>query len=204
MTIKEKLERDFETYPQELGLDLHKEEDQFKWFLASILFAARISAKIAKNTYKEFDKEGLITPDSIIKAGWDKLVEVLDKGGYTRYDESTATNLIELSKKLKEGYGSIANLYRQASSKTDLEKKLKDFKGVGPTTVSIFLREMRPIWDYAKPKISPPGEKMAQKLGIEDEEEIKELEPYLVKIYLELCKNKKCEECLAKEYCPGQ
>lgn len=204
MTLKEKLERDFETYPQEFGLDLRKEEDQFKWFLASVLFAARISYKIAKNAYLEFEKEGLTTPDSIIDAGWDKLVEVLDKGGYTRYDESTATNLLELSKKLKEEYGSIGNLYQQATSKTDLEKKLKDFKGVGPTTVNIFLREMRGVWDYAKPKISPPGEKMAQKLGIEDKEEIKELEPYLVKIYLELCKNKKCEECLAKDYCPGQ
>ncbi|MFO7966879.1 MAG: hypothetical protein R6U44_04695 [Archaeoglobaceae archaeon] len=204
MSLKEKFERDFETYPQEFGLDLHKEEDQFKWFLASVLFAKRISAKIAKKTYREFEKEDLTTPDSIIEAGWDKLVEVLDKGGYTRYDESTATNLIELSKKLKEEYGSIGNLYQQATSKTDLEKKLKDFKGVGPTTVNIFLRDMRPIWDYARPKISPPGEKMAQKLGIEDKEDIKELEPYLVKIYLELCKNKKCEECLAREYCPGK
>lgn len=204
MTLKERLERDFETYPQEFNLDLHREEDQFKWFLASVLFAARISARIAKNTYKEFDKEGLTSPDSIIEAGWDKLVEVLDRGGYTRYDESTATSLIELSKKLKDEYGSIGNLYEQATSKTDLEKKLKVFKGVGPTTVSIFLRDMRPIWDYAKPKISPPGEKMAQKLGIEDEQEVKELEPYLVKIYLELCKNKKCEECLAKEYCSGE
>lgn len=204
MILKEKLMRDFETYPQEFGLDLRKEEDQFKWFLASVLFAARISAKIAKNTYWEFDKEGLTTPDTIIDAGWDKLVEVLDRGGYTRYDESTATNLIEMCKKLEKEYGSVGNLYRQATSKTDLEKKLKDFKGVGPTTVSIFLREMRSIWDYARPKISPPGKKMAQKLGIEDEEEIKELEPYLVKIYLELCKNKKCEECLAKEYCSGK
>lgn len=204
MILKEKLMRDFETYPQEFGLDLRKEEDQFKWFLASVLFAARISAKIAKNTYWEFDKEGLTTPDTIIDAGWDKLVEVLDRGGYTRYDESTATNLIEMCKKLEKEYGGIGNLYEQATSKTDLEKKLKDFKGVGPTTVSIFLREMRSIWDYARPKISPPGKKMAQKLGIEDEEEIKELEPYLVKIYLELCKNKKCEECLAKEYCSGK
>jgi len=44
------------TYSQELGLNLKTEEDRFKWFLASILFAKRISSEVAKRTYREFDK----------------------------------------------------------------------------------------------------------------------------------------------------
>jgi len=36
------------TYSGELGLDLRKAADRFKWFLASILFA--------KRTYREFEK----------------------------------------------------------------------------------------------------------------------------------------------------
>lgn len=40
------------TYSQELGLDVRRAEDRFKWFLASILFAKRISAKLAMTTFK--------------------------------------------------------------------------------------------------------------------------------------------------------
>jgi len=50
------------TYSQELGLDLKTEEDRFKWFLASILFAKRISSEVAKRTYREFEKVGIVTP----------------------------------------------------------------------------------------------------------------------------------------------
>jgi len=32
------------TYSQELGLDLKTEEDRFKWFLASILFAILVES----------------------------------------------------------------------------------------------------------------------------------------------------------------
>jgi len=94
------------TYSEELNLDLRKPEDRFKWFLASILFAKRISAEIAKRTFRRFEEEGLVTPQAILKAGWDKLVQVLDSGGYVRYDFSTASNLIDISKNLLEKFKS--------------------------------------------------------------------------------------------------
>jgi hypothetical protein len=53
--VREKVSR-LPTYSAELGLDLRKAEDRFKWFLASILFAKRISSEIAKRTYREFEK----------------------------------------------------------------------------------------------------------------------------------------------------
>lgn len=39
-------------YSEELGIDLKEPSGRFKWFLAAILFGARISEKIAANTYK--------------------------------------------------------------------------------------------------------------------------------------------------------
>lgn len=71
-----------DTYAGELGIDLNTGEGRFKWFLASILFAKRISSDIARKTYYEFEKSGIIDPESIIKAGWDRLVELLDSGGF--------------------------------------------------------------------------------------------------------------------------
>ena len=104
MNVKQALSK-LQSYSKELGLDLSKPEDRFKWFLASVLFAKRISAETAKETYLYFEQEELTSPDAILEAGWDRLVEVLDSGGYTRYDFSTATNLIGIAKTLKEKYG---------------------------------------------------------------------------------------------------
>jgi len=132
-------------YSKELGIDLKsgKEEEFFKWFLACLLFGKPIQQEVAKRTYFEFEKEGLLSPEKILEAGWDKLVEVLDRGHYVRYDFSTATKLLEICKELKEKYGSVSNLLKQAKNRKDLAKKLQEFKGIGPVTTRIFLRDLK-------------------------------------------------------------
>jgi endonuclease III len=190
------------TYSQELGLDLKTEEDRFKWFLASLLFAKRISSEVAKRTYREFEKAGIITSESIIEAGWDKLVEVLDSGGYVRYDFSTASNLLEIATSLREKYGSLEVLYAQSKDSKDLEKRLLEFKGVGPTTVNIFLRELKGVWEKAGPQLSPLAKEVASRLGLSEEElEPPTVESALVRLNLEFCKRRRCSSCPAREEC---
>ncbi len=187
-----------QNYSEELDLDLTRSEDRFKWFLASILFAKRISAEIAKRTYRQFEAEALTTPETILEAGWDRLVQVLDCGGYTRYDFSTAKNLLKIVEDLQVKYGDLENLHRESRSPKDLERRLQEFKGVGSVGINIFLRELRGIWDKAKPKPSKIAIKIAQRLDLE------RVEPYespLVRINLEYCKNRKCEECPVRDYC---
>src|SRR5947209_1542593 len=91
-------------------------------------------------------KEGLITPEAILQAGWDKLVEVLDRGHYVRYDFSTATKLLDVSKMLKEKYGTLTELMKQSQSIDELSSRLQAFKGIGPKTTEIFLRDIAPIF----------------------------------------------------------
>jgi endonuclease III-like uncharacterized protein len=190
------------TYSQELGLDLKTAEGRFKWFLASLLFAKRISSEIAKRTYREFEKVGIITPESITEAGWDKLVEVLDSGGYVRYDFSTASNLLEIAASLKKKYGSLEGLYTQSKDSKDLEKRLLEFKGVGPTTVNIFLRELRAVWEKARPQLSPLAREVASKLGLgEGELELPAVESALVRLNLEFCKRRRCSSCPVRGEC---
>jgi len=190
------------TYSQELGLDLKTEEDRFKWFLASILFAKRISSEVAKRTYREFEKEGIVTPESITEAGWDKLVEVLDSGGYVRYDFSTASNLLEIASSLKEKYGSLESLSTQSKDSKAQEKRLLEFKGVGPTTVNIFLRERKAVWEKARPQLSPLAKEVASRLGLgEKEMELPNVESVLVRLKLEFCKHRKCSSCPVREEC---
>lgn len=100
---------------------------------------------MAKRTYDEFVKENLTTPDAILQAGWDKLVEVLDHGHYVRYDFSTATKLLDIAQSLKENYGTLTNFIRQSPSAKDLSARLQQFKGVGPKTTEIFLRDLAPV-----------------------------------------------------------
>ena len=135
-------------FAKELGIDLSSKEETayFKWFLACLLFGKPIQQEVAKKTYFEFVNEHLVTPDAILQAGWDKLVEVLDRGHYVRYDFSTATKLLEVCQTLKEKYETLTNLLQQSQTIGDLSSRLQEFKGIGPKTTVIFLRDMEPVF----------------------------------------------------------
>lgn len=187
-TIAQLMEKWGGNYSQELGIDLESglSGEIFKWFLASILFGARINQAKARQTYYEFEKCKVITPDAIIGTGWDGLVEILDAGGYTRYDFKTATKLLEIMQTLNHVYGGDLNiLYEKVRDSEDLESKLMEFKGVGPVTVNIFLRELRGIWEKAQPL---PGDHViiaARRLGLTVLEGIDEEERKIILIELE-------------------
>lgn len=154
-------------YSEQLKIKLTNEKGFFKWFLASLLFGKPIQEGVAMNTFRLFMQKKVDTPDKILKTGWNQLVKILDDGGYVRYDFSTATKLLEIMKKLKQDYsGKITNIHKKAKDSNDLEKRLIEFKGVGPITVNIFLRELRGIWSKANPQPLPIVKRTAKKLKI--------------------------------------
>lgn len=132
---------------KDLDIDLASKQETayFKWFLACLLFGKPIQQEIARRAYQELAQNGLTTPDAILQAGWDKLVEILDHSHYVRYDYSTATKLLDVAKGLKEKYGTLTHLLQEAHSKDEVSSRLQDFKGVGPRTAEIFLRDMTPV-----------------------------------------------------------
>jgi endonuclease III len=136
--------------PKELGINLSKptDSDVFRWLVACQLFGARISQDIAAKTFTELDKAGMVTPRKLADADWQHLVDLLGKGGYRRYDESTARELIEVGKLAVEKYGGkLTRIREDVGSKKDVSKRLQEFKGIGPTSADIFLREMAPKWN---------------------------------------------------------
>jgi endonuclease III len=161
-------------YSEELGIYLKENNDKeiFKWFLASILFGARISETIAKNTYKAFERYNLLEPRKILKAGWDFLVNpIMREGGYVRYDEKTSTQILRNCEALLQKYrGSLKELHKEAQNSKDLENRLTNFYGIGPTTTNIFLRELRPFWEKANPEPLPIVKKIAKRYKIELDE----------------------------------
>jgi endonuclease III len=137
-----------------LGINLRgaKEKEVFKWFLASVLFGKRISFRTAIKTYERFKSCNVLTPEIIADTGWDGLVKILDDGGYVRYDFSTASKLLDLVKQLRQSYGTLTKLHKIAKNPKDLENRLMQFKGIGPVTTNIFLRELRVVWKKADPE----------------------------------------------------
>jgi len=157
-------------YSEELNIDLRRAEDGelFKWFLASILFGTRITETIAKNTYQSFERHHLLDPRKIIEDGWDFLVNpVMREGGYVRYDEKTSTKILRICQTLFAEYGgSLKTLHEKSTDSDDLEARVMQFYGVGPVTMNVFLRELRPFLRKSNPEPLPVVKELARKYGI--------------------------------------
>jgi hypothetical protein len=90
-------------YSEELGIDLARGTDTayFNWFLASLLFGARVSEMIAKKAFRAFMRHRLTTPRKIVAAGWDFLVyPVMREGRLLRYDCRKSTQILHDCEKL--------------------------------------------------------------------------------------------------------
>ncbi len=160
-----------------LSIDLSRGDPaNVKWFLAAFLYAKPIREESATKTYRLFEENGLTSADAIVRAGWDRLVAILDKGGYTRYDFSTADRLLEVFGNLQKDYGgSLSRLYRDSRDEEDLERRLKALgKGIGQVTISVFLRDMRRVWPKARPRPTTKIKEEMSSLGIQDLDEYAE------------------------------
>ncbi len=184
-------------YSELLGikLDTKRDSEIFKWFLASMLFGKRIGENIAIKTYKTFEKYNVLTPKRILDAGWDELVRILDEGGYVRYDFSTADKLLDICKTLLEKYGSLTRLYEEAKDSKDLERRLLEFKGIGPVTVNIFLRELRVAWPKSDTSVCQFSLKAAKRLKLklkkEKTKKFVKLEVALLRLWKDFYKKNK-------------
>jgi len=140
-----------QSYARKLQINLasRDERELFKWFLACLLFGKPIQTEIAERAYRELVGAGLTSADAIVRAGWDKLVLLLDRAHYVRYDFSTATKLLEVCQELTRRYGTVTQLLSSAQTPPELSRRLQEFKHIGPVTARIFLREIRPVW-YAR------------------------------------------------------
>lgn len=132
----------------ELGIKLEAKEERelFKWFLACLLFGKPIQQQVARRAYEVLIGAGIDSVEKLAGSTWDDLVALLDQGHYVRYDYSTATKLLEVSRALKEQYGSVTELLKASEDPRELEERLTAFKGIGPKTAEIFARDVVPVW----------------------------------------------------------
>jgi len=212
-------------YPEILEIDLSegKDEEVFKWFLASVLFGAPITETSVIKTYNCFKRYNVLSPRRIIETGWDGLVRILDEGSYTRYDFKTADKLLEVMQNLIKNYGgSLCRIHKEALDSRDLERKLEDLgKGIGDVTISIFLREMRDVWGKADPAPTSLVVLAAKNLGIVKEtgedalaqlkrfwlknkvegKSFANFETALLRLGKDFCRKRRCAVCPIKAEC---
>lgn len=125
---------------------LKTEAELFKWLLASLLFDKRAPEQAAAKAYQRLIDAGIISLDTMASTAWDDLAELLGPGHRARHDYSKATQLLEVSKALKEHYRSMRALLSTTVSAHDLEQRLAKLSGVDATTIDTFVGEIAPVW----------------------------------------------------------
>ena len=178
----------------------------FKWFLASLLFGARITESVAVRTYRALERRRLLSPQAIAGADFAELRDVMAEGGYVRYDGITSRKLQGAARKLLDEYeGDLNRLHAAATDAEELMRRLISFWGVGTVTAVIFLRELRGLWPKANPPISDLAQLAASHLKIGDLKhfwsdhavsgyDFRHFEVALTRIGRDFCRRRRCAD----------
>lgn len=132
----------------EFGLDiLSGDTDTFLWFLLCYLFGKPIRSDVAVTTWRLFVDSNIDNPWTIIKTSERKIVSILHRGGYTRYQHVTARGLHQCMERLIREYdGSLYLMIENSLDEDEFSKRLQELYGVGPKIAEIFMRETEEIF----------------------------------------------------------
>jgi hypothetical protein len=94
---------------------------------------------------------------------------VLNRHGYARYDERTASMLGEACELLLDRYrGDLRRLRAEAGQDPSRERRLlKEVKGLGDVGVDIFFREAQVAWEELFPFVDRRAVQAARRLGLD-------------------------------------
>jgi hypothetical protein len=153
-TAAELLRRHGRTYADEAGITLRdKPSPLFQLLVLVTLFSAPIKASVAAKSARELFHAGWRTPARMRSSTWQQRVDALGRGGYRRYDESTARYLAATGKLTIELYGGDLRLLHRASGddSDQIETLLREFPRIGSTGATIFCREVQAVWPGLRP-----------------------------------------------------
>ena len=142
------------TFAQEAGITLRdRPKPLFQLLVLSLLASTRISADIAVAAARELWSAGWRTPHGMLDSTWQERVDALGRGGYRRYDESTASRLAEMAERVLDEYGGDLRALRPESPAgvEDLRDGLTAFTGIGLVGADIFCREVQAVWPEVQP-----------------------------------------------------
>lgn len=142
------------TFCDEAGITLRDTPAPlWQLLVLSLLLSARIRSEIAVATAGELFDAGWRTPEHLRESTWQERVDALGRGGYRRYDESTATRLDDAAALLLDRWkGDLRRLRDEAEGDPGrIADGLQEFDGIGPAGANIFLREVQAVWPSLRP-----------------------------------------------------
>src|SRR5699024_8631767 len=155
-TAAQVLQEHGRTYAEEAGIRLKDTPAPlFQLLCLTQLFSAPIGAQVAVATMRELLDEGWTTPEHLLDSTWQQRVDALGRGGYRRYDESTATYLEESTQLVKDRWrGDLRRLRDAAEDEGEVRHLLQEVPRVGPARTSSAGRS-RPSGRTCAPRSTP-------------------------------------------------
>jgi hypothetical protein len=157
------------TYAAEAGITLRDTPmPLFQLMVLCMLASKPIDASIAMHAARELFRAGLRTPRAVISANRQTMIDAFARAHYVRYDESSASRLVELATRINEDYrNDLRNLARMSKPDVRSAKQLiKQFAGIGDTGSDIFLREVQDVWPWVRPYFDKRALDSAELLGL--------------------------------------
>lgn len=171
-TVRRLLESAGTTYAEEAGIRLDdKPMPLFELLTLCMLASKPIDATIATRAAHELFAEKLRTPDAVLKADRATMIAAFGRASYARYDESSATRLIDIATAVRDHYdGDLRGLAVSADQDVARAKRLlQEFTGIGDTGADIFLREIQDVWTWVRPHFDSRAAAAATELGLPDD-----------------------------------
>lgn len=166
------IDRHGRTYAEEAGIALRNTPAPlYRLLVLSLLLSARIAAPVALAAARALADAGWTTPQKLADSSWEARARTLNRSGYARYDERTATMLADTTELLLDEYGGDLRRLRERSDRDpDAERRaLQQFSGVGPVGAAIFSREVQLVWDEMYPFADARALGSATRLGLADD-----------------------------------
>lgn len=169
MDVGELLDRYGTTYAADAGITLRDAPSPlYQLLVLTALLSTRIRADIAVAAAREVFRAGWKTPKAMRASTWQERVDALGRGGYKRYDESTARLLDEGAAVVLDGYGGDLRRMREAADGDErrLRALLTGVPRIGPTGSRIFCREVQGVWPEIRPFFDQRALKAAGEAGL--------------------------------------
>ncbi|ONK09984.1 endonuclease [Streptomyces sp. MP131-18] len=162
-TARALLERCGQTYAEQAGIRLKNTPGPlYQVLVLAHLLSARIRSDIAVDAARALFDAGTRDPRRMRDATWQQRVDALGVGGYRRYDERTATQLGDGARLLLDRYGGDLRRLRG----DNVTERLREYPGIGPMGVDIFLREVQAVWPEYAPYIDRKAQDGAERVGL--------------------------------------
>lgn len=152
----------------ELGIDLAQGAPGVeRWFLAAALHGNPATSSVGACTFAVLESEGIHRIVEVEELDRGQLVALLRTGGCARHGARTAMWLQALSVAVRDRYGGVvAEIGRRFPDPRELEAALAALPGWGPITSGLFLRELRGVWEGARPSLDARAAVAARHLGL--------------------------------------